>query len=223
MFRIILAIQISLLFVGCAEFERSCGENIRLKHFKLQEKSLDFISYSANEKLVFENQNGKEIIYNFESEDEHSDLPYHINTLCDEGWLDQQTEYFGYESKSIKFSSTESDDFIRLVLGLGVSSDEDIDKKIVYNVLAVHGKVESMETISTANIITSFHQNEPAEESEFTHYDQAKIIGDTLVNNHLYREVYKFKNHEDVSIFYTKQDGLFFVTDENENYIRLKK
>jgi len=48
------------------------------------------------------------------------------------------------------------------------------------------------------------------------------MIGDTIVNSVLYYNAYNHKGHNGVSMFYTKENGVFLITDENNNYLRLK-
>lgn len=224
MFRILVFVQCILIFTGCFSFDGigECGKDIEIGEYQLGEQSFEYFTYDKDDVLIFEDQEGAEVTFKFFSERTLRSSKHQVNELCREGLLDAQFEYFESQEKRIIFHAEDGESYLRIGLSLGTTSEEEIDDKVIFDNFSIIGYIENMGTSFHGSVATGYHQNGPIEINEDNFYNNGKMVSDTTINSKLYEQIFSFKQFNGTSVFYTKRDGIFLITDENKNYLRLK-
>jgi len=227
MFRLFLITTICTFLIGCQGIapgiiasNNKCGADIKLGEFAIEDSSKDFFSYTENDRLVFENHQGIEIIYELEDYTEKENDRDIINTLCSGGLFDHQVEYYSHDSKRIKFTNSTTGDNIVMFLRVASSNENDITDRNVFDLFSL--SCSNFGHATNMYIQTAVHQ--AGIEEEYQPYHQPNIILDTIINSTLYPEVYSISNSfYNLKTFYTKADGLILIEEEDGKFLRKKK
>lgn len=203
----------------------TCGPNIEIGAYDLKEESFEYFPYQADDKLVFEDQDGKEINFTVRTFKELKPTQTIVEVLCSENIFDNQSEVFVTQEQYVIFESdNHQDDYIRVEMRTSVTNEEDMKDKVIYDRISFGGSIKtSWSAKIDFDFPTAFHQN-GRKLSEAKHYRSfAKPIMDTIINSVIYQDVFVQENWDGTTILYNKKDGLFLLNKKGGNYLKLKK
>lgn len=233
MFRLTLLITISLFFASCGVedaagliIDRSCGPDIEIGSYDIKEESFDYYSYNADDTLVFEDQDGKQITFTLKLEKDLKASKININELCSDGIFDSQYEYFDIERQYIIFKSDKNvNDYFRIDLRTTVTYEDDINDKIIYDGFSFNCSISADPRMYVCDfhIPTAFHQNEALWDEKKYHRNYPREIKDTIIDERQYEDVLIIENWDERILLYNKKEGVVLIKDNSENYLRLKK
>lgn len=223
--RTLLFITVCILLQSCSVdlLNDNCGENELVGEFQLLESSLSFFSHDQNDvELRYEDQDGIEHIFTqnkFESKNDDFDI---IKMLCHESLSDESYEYYNHQSKLIEYTS-QFGDKIKFHLYTESEGEENINRITVFDRINMSAHIDFLGSWTQTGIVTGYHQNGPLDEESKFIRGSAVMVSDTVINNYQYQNVYEKRSFNDRSIFYTKKDGMFLISNPDGNFLRLKK
>ena len=226
MFRLLLLITVSLAFVSCGiVVENSCGPDIELGSYDLKEETFDYFAYDANDKLVFEDQDGNQITFTCTQKQDLISSKRILDMVCNESFFDTQVEYLATQTQYIIFKSdNHENDYLRIDLITTSTNEDDLHDKVIYDALRFKCSINAPSEMYVCNFSTptAFHQKESHLEDENYNLKYTREIKDTIIDDKQYVDVIIQKNWDDKLMLYSKEDGLVLIKQDSMNYIRLK-
>ncbi len=213
------------LFFSCGK----CGLSINLGEFLLKEESKEFFVYDNNQILIFEDQDGNDQKLVVDNEKAIYEINMIVRTLCEEGIIDSQHEYYKTLNQQISFKDSSERRIIALELVTHFEDADDIDSIAVYDVIGVRGNLFNGDEFiarTSCNIITSIHQNSISDEHRNIFEEEASFIGDTILFGTEFKEVFKSNSRSTPvpsTIFFSKIDGVVMIYVDDNNYLKLSK
>ena len=194
----------TLFFVTCQIGE--CGSDIRLGEYQLSEESRQYIPYTGNEILIFIDEQDVEHKLSSPKGKILTETRSIAGTPCNNGLFDTQYEYYDSQREQIVFIDLFGNQIFYLDLLTHIENDENTDSSVIYDFLLVdsgfNGNFNGQIRIVTKerdNQLTSIQRDE---------MNLSDFIGDTILYNREFRNVYKGKVDENRSIYYNKEKGV---------------
>lgn len=195
---------------------RECGFDIKLGEYKLSNESRQFIPYTGNEILTFIDEQGVEHILNSPEGKVLTETRSIARTICNNGLFDTQHEYYNSQREQIVFNDSFGNQIFYLDLLTHIINEENTNINVIYDFLLVdsgfdgnfNGQIRIV-TKERENQLTSL-QRENLFLSEF--------IGDTILYDREFRNVYKGNVSENRNIYYNKEKGVVAFEVSNNDF-----
>ena len=215
MLKIILILSIVFLY-SC-----KCEPSLKLGEFNLTVASMQFVPYTGNEILVFEDNDGFEHKLKSKVGRELKDLVMRVRTICDDGTFDKQFQYYEIQRYQIAYFDSLDKQIFYTDLTTHFEDADDLDSIAIYDFLRVssvidgspNGEIEIL-TDERQNHLSVFYRNEMLRESDF--------LGDTIIYGKEFKDVFKSTTSQGKSIFYSKEKGVVAFKMTEEKYWVLK-
>ena len=197
-----------------------CDADIKIGEFKLTEKSKQFIPYSGDEILIFEDNLGMEHILKSIQGKELRKSRLSIRTPCSNTVLDYQEVYYDTQNEQIVFYENEKQAF-NLTLTTSFEDNENGDSIAIYDNLIVDGVING-NFVGQIKIITEERQNyvSPFHRNEF--FKQSEFIGDTILFSREFKNVYKESFDINQGVYYNKEKGVIAYEFSEDEFWVLK-
>jgi uncharacterized protein YrzB (UPF0473 family) len=192
------------VFTACQLGE--CGSDIRLGEYQLAEESKQYIPYIGNEILVFIDEKGVEHKLSSTKGLVLTETRSIARTICDNGLLDNQQEYYDSQREEIVFIDSLGNQIFFFDLLTYIENDENKNSYVIYDFLLVDSGINGnfngqirIVTKERDNQLTSTQRNE---------LNLSEFIGDTILYDMEFSNVYKGKVSENRNIYYNKEKGV---------------
>jgi len=207
----------AFLFVSCF----NCEPDIELGFFGLMDESHSFFPYSSSEVLRFIDQDSMEHTLRQKFFTDTHEARAVVDLLCSEAIIGGQEEYYRLEKKSITLTDTARGGYIEIILTTGISNLDDIDSSVVYDYLSMNCGTGPVSRISN-RIITSIHEDFNNGQSPNEYLNIASFIGDTIINNTLYKDVYRGVHNGRGKTYYNKANGILLIYISEDDFLVLQ-
>lgn len=217
--KIILLLALSFLLYSCSE----CDDNIVAGEFNLTDTSRGFIPYSGMETLTFVDNNGIEHKLNSENGKNLEATTMTVRELCDAGFLDKSTMFFNTEREQVAFFDSLGRQIFYADLLTAFEDHEDLDSIAIYDQLYLTGTIDS-NSIGEIRIITEERQNQISDEHRNnSQISQTRLIGDTILYDQFFSDVFVNINGAGRGIYYNKEKGIVAFKLSEEGFWVLKE
>jgi hypothetical protein len=222
MMRIKVIIVFFTMFIISCDTDQ-CAEDVNLGKLELAEESRQFIPYSGNEVLTFEDSMGNIHILTSKLGRQILDTKSILRTLCrgDVELLtfDDQEEYYESQYEEIVFYDQSGNQIFYIRLTISFEEADQTDSVAIYDYLTVNPSVEGKSFISL-RIITSERQNSVSATWQDMVLNNTRFIGDTVLFGREFEEVYSSSALDDNLTFYNRFNGvLAFVFNEDDYWV----
>lgn len=230
----ILNIQFSIIILASIMIACSdCGKDEVLGAIPLSDKTFSIVPYDSGTSLLFENENGVEIVVDVLT-DSISMSQLTVATLCDEGIFDNQHQTFDTQIRH--FELGDENDSLRLNISLQTLANPflhvadpefshlTVDSIHILDMMFLNGNIlknGSVDRSFNLNIKTD-DQQLPSNSSFLLQAQTGEFIGDTILFDQAYSDVFKGSNFQNNQCFYNAAFGLLGVTFEEGGYWKLK-
>lgn len=196
----IVLIAITATFFSC---KTTCPPDKKIGDILLAPESLTYIPYTGDEKLIFKNDAGDEVVFTSTGFSKEKNR-VSIHKICTEVKFDGKSTYEYYEggNKSIVFFANN-----KYALNIGIFTNTlRPEQELFYDQMRVDLNTEG--TVGTFDLITKVRFTESHEDSEFYILNPVVNIDSITLGNTTYHDVLASKSEEFGQIFYTKEKGL---------------
>ena len=203
-----------------------CGSNVKLGTIHLSEVSKAFIPYNGNEELIFLNNENEE--YRLKSIEgiKNSNFTTIVKDLCTNNIFDFQYEYYDSNKVNIDFYDSDENRTISISLTVIGLTDEETDITSLFELLSVKigqsfkSNPEIIPFAGDLKIITNEIQNPPSQDLLNVFAINTRYIGDTILANHYFHNVYTAKAYDHLNkIYYNKEKGLIGMGNIDEFWV----
>jgi hypothetical protein len=222
--RIIVIAILGILVTSCDKIGE-CGSDIKLGNIQLIEESRQFIPYVGNEELVFSNNQGIEHRLKSIEGRKLMDSRSITRTICSNDMFDTQHEYYKSQMEEIAFTDSNGNQIFWIRLLTFIANDENTNENTIFDLLSVNIGIYNSDSGIEAfggelKIITREIQNQ----LNLDQIDELRInsryIGDTILYNRNFQDVYKAKAYENSKhIYYNKSKGLIALGTTDEFWV----
>ena len=212
---------LAILMYSCDDDE--CGKDINLGELELAETTREFVPYSGEEVLIFEDNRGNKHILKSKEGRQSFDTRLVLSTLCrgnvDILTFDDQEEYYQTQNEQVVFYDQLGNQIFYIDLLTLFEEANQSDSVAIYDLLSVHPSIDE-HTFGSLNIITSERQNEVSSSFEEVVLNNSMFIGDTVLFGREFKEVYRSSSLKGRSTFYNRINGVIaFKFNENEYWV----
>ncbi len=215
----------SLLLVSSCTRIGECGADIKLGDIPLNEDSRQFIPYTGNEELTFTNNQGVEHILKSIEGRRLIDSRSITRTICNNDMFDTQKEYYKSQMEEIVFTDSNGNQIFWIRLLTRIINDENTNENTIFDLLSVNIGIYNSDSGIEAfggelKIVTREIQNQLNTNQMDELRIESRYIGDTILYNRSFQNVYKAKAYENSkSIYYNKSKGLIALGTTNEFWV----
>ncbi len=215
---------LAILMYSCDD---ECGEDINLGKIELAETTQEYVPYTGEEVLIFEDNTGVRHTLNSTEGRKSYDTKLVLNTLCrgnvDKLSFDDQQEYYQSQREEIIFYDQSGNQIFYIDLMILFERIGQSDSVAIYDLLSVHPSVNGS-TFGNLNIVTSERQYEMSPSFKEVVLNNSMYIGDTVLFGKEFSEVYRSSSLDGRHTFYNRKKGvLAFVFNENEYWVLAEK
>jgi hypothetical protein len=215
----IVIILFAVLTISCES--NQCGEDVNLGKLELAEKTRNFVPYSGNETLIFEDNNGNKHILTSKEGRELIDTKLVLSTLC---WgdfailnSDDQEEYYESQNEQIVFYDQFGNQIFYIRLDIGFEEADQSSEVVIYDFLSITPSIGE-NSFNNLSILTVEKQNKISAQWEEVILKNTEYVGDTLLFGRAFKEVYKSTSLEGNTSFYNRTDGVLALIFNNDEY-----
>ena len=188
-----------------------CGDDINLGKIDLDNVTRNFVPYSGNEVLTFEDQDGVQHKLTSQEGRQLFDTRLVLNTLCrgsvEKLNFDDQEEYYQTQREEIVFFDQTGNQVFYIDLFTLFEEADQPDDVAIYDQLSVHPSVRGF-TFSDLNIVTKVRQNELSSSFEEVVLNGSTFIGDTVLFGREFKSVYRSATQDGQSTYYNQTEGV---------------
>lgn len=188
-----------------------CGDDINLGKLDLDNISRDFVPYTGNEVLTFADQNGNRHTLTSQRGRQEFDTRLVLNKLCrgniEKLDFDDQEEYFQTQREEIVFFDQSGNQAFYIDLFTLFEEADQPDAVAIYDQLSVHPSLRGL-TFASLNVITKVRQNELSASYKNVLLNGSTFIGDTVLFEREFQEVYQSGLFDGRSTFYNRTEGV---------------
>ena len=189
---------LAILMYSCDDNE--CGEDINLGTLELTETTQQFIPYTGEEVLTFEDDQGDKHILRSTDGRQLSDSKLVTNTLCrgcsGKFNLDSQVEFYQAQNERMVLHDQLGNQIFYIDLMIGYEESNQTDPVALYDLLSVYLSVREY-TFGNINIITSERQGEITTAWRDIITNNTTFVGDTTLYGREFKKVYKSSSLEE--------------------------
>jgi len=193
----------------------NCPDDIKIGEKFLTSKSLSFFPYLNKQKLIFEDSLGERLIFSSPDGVKKELNKIHVYKKCTEFKYDGQSsyEYFEGESRNVVFFSKDPEYSFNLGLFTSILRPE---QEMFYDHLIVD--LTGIGTIGRGDFVTDIRFTETYKEEEFNITNKLTFVGDLIINDSLYKEVYKSDYMDSRQIYFSRYSGLVGFKHGSKSY-----
>lgn len=201
-----------------------CEPDINLGKLDLAEESKLFIPYNGNETLVFEDNNGDRHQLTSMKGLELLSTETIVRTICYHDFLDQQNLFYETQREQIAFFDANDKQIfdVDLLTYAEIYSDNDsidIDFIPIYDFLLVSPMINGIFS-GDIRIITKERKNHVSAYLKEEFWPLSRYIGDTIIYEREFKNVYKSSMDSVRQVFYNKEKGLIAIgLSKNEYWV----
>jgi hypothetical protein len=192
------------VFTTCRVSE--CGSDIRLGGYQLADESKQYIPYIGNEILVFIDEKGVEHTLHSTKGLELTETRSIARATCNNGFLDTQYEYYDSQREDIVFIDSFGNQIFFVDLLTHIENDKNTDLCVIYDFLLVDSGING-DFNGQIRIVTK-ERNNQLNSIQRDKLNLSEFIGDTILYDREFRNVYKGKVSENRNIYYNKEKGV---------------
>ena len=208
---IVLSIVSLLYYSSC--LTSNCPEDVKIGQRLMSEKSKSYITYKGKPKLVFKDNDGKELTFLSPEGVKFEKTKISVYKQCTEFKFDGQSsyKYFEGESRSVVFFSTNPN----YSLSIGVyTTNLKPEKELFYDLFSVD--VNGVGSVGRGEIVTDKYFTEDIAQEEYNLDNPMEEIEEVTLNNVTYKQIYRTENFDGKFVYYNKNKGVVGFIDGNK-------
>jgi hypothetical protein len=210
-------IIISFLLISC-----NCDPDVLLGDVTLMDTTKNKFPYSGNETLVFVNQNEQEIKYFGKNSKEIKPIRLVAAVTCSEGKFDNTEEFFNSEIETVTFSDQDGNQ--KFYTELSVRSDNNIfagTNTVFYDYLSIATSYAEDFNVGDISLIVDDRGNQINTEEQSL--GLSRYIGDTVLFERPFKEVYESSNQSQSPTFFNYAQGIVAYQPTDSTYLVLDR
>jgi len=217
------SLKLIILFLSVSHYNcNKCDQESIIEEFHLSSETLEYTnSVSQVDNLIYIDESNIERSFNISHRTLTKDS-IEIRTLIFNDNCSPITKYIIGE-KSLHWFLTDQNQYIIFSSQIEVENTPILDSIVVYENLNVFiSPSGNYEQQMIFDIVINETQNKISQEYRNENLSEAAFIGDTIIQNQSYKNVYEFTNEYNNSCFFNKSNGLFMITFDNDKIWLIK-
>ena len=215
----ILVLILCMIYWGCSE----CSNDEKVGEYTLSQQSLNYSPYENSDTIIYEDQNELEIKLIAETLGIGKGTVRFKQTE-QSGTCSILNEYFATESKNVTFLTDNRLLVMQIKSEILIELHDNKDSiAVIENLMLWYSNKigPNLETF-TFDIITNELENKVSNSYIQNELNQATYIGDTVLMNENYVNVFMFENEIGSQFYYNLEKGPFLIEFSENNYWKLK-
>jgi uncharacterized protein YrzB (UPF0473 family) len=217
-------IKLSALLLSISLSSCECEPSVLLGEVYLTETSLDSFPYNGNETLIFINQDGEETKFYGENSIETKPRTITAKIICSNGVFDYSDEYYESEMETVTF--LDQDGIQRFYADLKVGIDEPTfgtDDILFFDYLNIHSTNNNDFNFGQIFLIVDERGNQVDVDQQFFHDSYSKFIGDTILYEKSFEDIYQSTDDHKTSVFFNYSEGIVAYSITDSTYLVLDR
>lgn len=217
-------LKLSAFLLSISLFSCECEPSVLLGEVYLTETSKSIFPYSGRETLIFINQDGEET--KFYGENSRETKPHSITAgnVCSNGVFDNSREYYESEMETVTFFDQGGNQLFYANLEVMIDESTFGTNDIRF--------FDHLQINSSSNIDFNFNQisliidergNQVDVDQQFFHNSYSKYIGDTILYEKSFENVYQSTDEGKTSVFFNYAEGIVAISSSDSSYAVLDR